>query len=112
MKRDLLIRKLQKRNAEIISSAFDENDVNLTDLTELNLIDVIVSPHYCEEEKLIINDFKKKSQYEVVPLSDRQALLVIDEETKNNRIVRVFEPPRRHYTFTPPDHSLLTNTKP
>ena len=60
----------------------DENDVNLTDLTGLNLTDIIVSPHYCEEEKPIIDKFKKKSQYKVVPLTDNQALLVLDRETK------------------------------
>ncbi len=65
-----------------IASPFDENDVNLTDLTGLNLTDVIVSPHYKDEEKTIIDDFKKKSQYEVVPLTDEQALLVVDGETK------------------------------
>lgn len=65
-----------------IASPFDENDVNLTDLTGLNLTDVIVSPHYKDEEKTIIDDFKRKSQYEVVPLTDEQALLVIDGETK------------------------------
>ncbi len=56
----------------------DENDINLVDLKGLNLIDVIISPHYCEEEETIIEDFKKKSQHEVVPLTDNQALLVID----------------------------------
>ena len=65
-----------------IASPFDKNDVNLTDLTGLNLTDVIVSPHYCEEEKSIIDEFKKKSQYKVVPLTDNQALLVLDGETK------------------------------
>lgn len=65
-----------------IASPFDENDVNLTDLTGLNLTDVIVSPHYKDEEKTIIDDFKKKSQYEVVPLTDNQALLVLDGQTK------------------------------
>ena len=65
-----------------IASPFDENDFNLTDLTGLNLTDVIVSPHYKDEEKTIIDDFKKKSQYEVVPLTNEQALLVIDGETK------------------------------
>lgn len=65
-----------------IASPFDENDINLTDLTGLNLTDVIVSPHYKDEEISIIGDFKKKSQYEVVPLTDEQALLVIDGETK------------------------------
>ena len=65
-----------------IASPFDENDVNLTDLTGLNLTDVIISPHYCEEEKPIIDKFKKKSQHKVVPLTDNQALLVLDGDTK------------------------------
>lgn len=65
-----------------IASPFDENDVNLTDLTGLNLTDVIVSPHYKDEEKTIIDDFKKRSQYEIVPLTDDQALLVLNGETK------------------------------
>ncbi len=65
-----------------IASPFDENNVNLTDLTGLNLIDVIISPHYKDEEKSIIDDFKKKSRYEVIPLTDKQALLVINREIK------------------------------
>lgn len=65
-----------------IASPFDENDVNLKDLTGLNLTNIIVSPHYKDEEKTIIDNFKKKSQHEVVPLTDEQALLVIDGETK------------------------------
>ncbi len=48
----------------------DKNDVNLTDLTGLNLTNVIVSPHYCEKEKPIIEKFRRKSQYEVIPLTD------------------------------------------
>ena len=60
----------------------DKNDVNLTDLTGLNLTDVIVSPHYCEKEKPIIEKFRRKSQYKVVPLTDNQALFVMDGETK------------------------------
>ncbi len=65
-----------------IAVPFDENDIGLTDLTGLNLTDVIVSPHYCEEEKPIIDKFSKKLQYKIVPLTDDQALLVLDGETK------------------------------
>jgi len=65
-----------------IASPFDENDVNLTDLTGLNLTDIVISPHYKDEERTIIDDFKKKSQYKVVPLTDNQALLVLDVKTK------------------------------
>ncbi|MDP3640060.1 MAG: Type 1 glutamine amidotransferase-like domain-containing protein [Nanoarchaeota archaeon] len=65
-----------------IASPFDENNVGLTDFAGLHLTDVIVSPHYSTKEKKIIDKFKKKSQYEVVPLTDNQALLVINGETK------------------------------
>ena|SRR3989338_6164675 len=65
-----------------IAGPFDENDVNLTDLTGLNLVDIVVSPHYCKKEKPTIDKLKKKSQYKVVTLTDDQALLVIDGETK------------------------------
>jgi len=65
-----------------IANPFDENDVSLTDLTGLNLTDIIVSPHYKDKEKAIIDNFKKKSQYDVVPLTDEQALLILDWETK------------------------------
>lgn len=61
-----------------IASPFDENDAHLTDLTGLSLTNVIVSPHYSQNEKPIIDKFKKKSQFEVVPLTDNQALLVVD----------------------------------
>lgn len=65
-----------------IASPFDENDVSLADLTGLHLTDVIVSPHYCEKEKPIIDSFKEKSQYEVITLTDEQALLVTDRDAK------------------------------
>ncbi len=64
-----------------IASPFDDNAVNLTGLTGLNLIDVIVSPHYCVEEKSIIDEFRKRSQYKVIPLTNKQTLLVTDGET-------------------------------
>jgi len=65
-----------------IASPFDENDISLTDLTGLNLVNVIVSPHYSEKEKSIIDKFKKSSQYKVVTLTNNQALLVKDKELK------------------------------
>lgn len=65
-----------------VASPFDENDVNLTNLTGINLTEIIVSPHYCKEEKPIIDEFKKKSQYKIVPITDDQALLVIDRKIK------------------------------
>lgn len=63
-----------------IASPGDENDVNLTDLNGLNLVDVIVSPHYCEKERKDVEKYKKKSKFPVVTLTDNQALLVIDDK--------------------------------
>jgi len=63
-----------------IAKPFDENDINLTDLTGLNLIDVVVSPHYCLEDKSIIDSFKKKNK--VIPLTDNQALLILGDKIK------------------------------
>jgi dipeptidase E len=65
-----------------IAKPFDENDVNLTNLTGLNLIDFIVSPHFCEKEEAIINNFKKESRFEIITLTDRQALLLVDGKMK------------------------------
>src|SRR3989339_786796 len=63
-----------------IAKPFDENDINLTDLTGLNLVDFVISPHYCLEDKSIIDDFKKK--YNVIPLTDNQALLILGDKIK------------------------------
>ena len=61
-----------------IAAPFDLNDSGVTDFSGLNLIDVIVSPHYSNKDKLIIEKFKSKSKFPVVPLTDSQALLIID----------------------------------
>ncbi len=65
-----------------ISSIDDENEVGLKDLTGLNIINIIISPHYCKEERETVKKFKKNSKYKVVPLTDKQALLVIDDKIK------------------------------
>lgn len=65
-----------------LASPFDENEFGLTDLTGVGLTDVIVSPHYCEEEKPIIDKFKETSKHEIVTLTDNQALLVLDGKNK------------------------------
>ena len=59
-----------------IAAPFDENDIGLRDLSGLNLVDVLVSPHYSDKDKRIIEDFRKKSRIEVVPITDNQALFV------------------------------------
>ena len=63
-----------------IATPFDENEFGIKDLTGLNLTDVIVTPHYCEKEKLIIDKFQKKTKTKVIRITDNQALMVIDEK--------------------------------
>lgn len=61
-----------------LAAPFDPNDVGITDFRGLNLTDVIVSPHYKESDKKIIEEFRKKLHYKIIPLTDNQALLVLD----------------------------------
>lgn len=61
-----------------IAGPFDENDVGLQSMAGLGLTEKIVSPHYQRKEKQIIEDFKSKLPYEIVPLCDGQAYLEAD----------------------------------
>ncbi|MBU3897143.1 MAG: Type 1 glutamine amidotransferase-like domain-containing protein [Nanoarchaeota archaeon] len=63
-----------------ISIPFDSNDVKMTDFTGLNLTDIVISPHYKEAEKEIIEEFRKKLKYKIIPLTDNQALLILNNE--------------------------------
>ncbi len=65
-----------------IASPFDKNDVGLKDLSALNLTDIIVSPHYVDEEKKIIDEFRKKYSNKIMPLTNEQALLIEGDKIK------------------------------
>lgn len=57
----------------------DPNDVNIEDLTGLKLVKYIVTPHYNQKEKSIVEEFKKKRKGEqVIALNDDQAIFVED----------------------------------
>lgn len=62
-----------------IAAPFDKNDIGLKDTTGLHLTDKVTSPHYKDEEKNIIDEFKKKLPYPVIPLTDNQALEETDD---------------------------------
>ena len=66
-----------------VASPADENDAGLEDMTGLGLTDKVIYPHYQDKEKDVLEEFKDKLPYPVVPLSDSQAL----EEVKGNSIV-------------------------
>jgi peptidase E len=61
---------------------WDKNDIGIKDLAGLNLTTEIISPHYIEEEKEIIDKFREETNKKVTPLRDDQALLIIDDEVK------------------------------
>ncbi len=65
-----------------IGETGDENDVGLKDVRGLHFIDVILTPHYVESEKKFIEEYRKKSKYKLITLTDKQAFLVIDNKTK------------------------------
>ncbi len=65
-----------------IASPFDENDINLKNLTGLKLTNIIISPHFDEKDKKIIKDFEKRNKCKVFRLTDNQALLIKDGKKK------------------------------
>lgn len=65
-----------------IASPYDPNDVKLKDWTGLGLTDIIVSPHYTDNDKEVVKKFKKEEKYKVIPLTDNQALFISDKEKK------------------------------
>jgi dipeptidase E len=65
-----------------IASPADENDVNITDFRGLALVDFVVSPHYSKEEARFVQEYQKKSKLRVVPITDTQAVLVVDGKSR------------------------------
>ena len=66
-----------------VSSLGDKNKFGVKDFTGLALVDVAISPHANEkDEQAKIAAFQKKVDYKVLPLTDSQALLVLNETQK------------------------------
>ncbi|MCX6785187.1 MAG: Type 1 glutamine amidotransferase-like domain-containing protein, partial [Candidatus Komeilibacteria bacterium] len=59
-----------------VSGPWDENDVNLSDTTGMNIVNFAVIPHYQTKEHAIVENLKNKASYEIVPLTDNQAILI------------------------------------
>jgi dipeptidase E len=58
----------------------DENEIGLTDLSGLGFTDIAIYPHFWDEEKEEVDQFKKKAGYPVIEITDDQAVY-IDGET-------------------------------
>jgi peptidase E len=66
----------------ITAQGFDENDVGLDDFTGLKLTNKVIIPHAEHKGKGKIEDLKKKVKHGTVPLTDNQALLINNSETR------------------------------
>ena len=62
--------------------AEDENRVGLKDFKGLGLVDFYVSPHYIPEHEAILNENKNSVSYPIYALTDSQAILINDRDTR------------------------------
>ncbi len=65
-----------------IAKLGDKNECGVTNFTGLGYIDSSISPHYNDDEHKKVEDFKKKANYPILPLTDNQALLILDKKTE------------------------------
>lgn len=61
-----------------VSSPWDENDVHLSDTIGLRVVDFAVVPHYQKKDEAIVEQLKKQADYEIMGLTDQQAVLVMN----------------------------------
>lgn len=65
-----------------IKDLYMDNDIGIKDFRGLNITNITVIPHYTEEAKEKIQQIKEDTEYEIITLTDNQALLIIDEDIK------------------------------
>lgn len=65
-----------------IAAPFDPNDIGLQDTTGLKIIDKVITPHYQNKEKQIIDEWKRGHAYKIIRLNDGQAFEVSDRQEK------------------------------
>lgn len=63
-------------------ATWDKNVVGLKDLTGLNLVPFVISPHFTEAERKVLEEKSKETDYSVWAITDKQAVLVDDEKVK------------------------------
>ena len=54
----------------------DRNRVGITDFTALNLVPFLITAHFEEKYRLIVDQAAKKTEYPIVALTDTQAIMV------------------------------------
>ena len=69
----------------------DENSVGLTDMTGMNFVDMVISPHYKEADESAIVEFEKRIGKTVTRLRDGEVILVKDDNGETNcELIRNF----------------------
>ena len=61
---------------------YDENVVNISDFTGLNIVDEIINPHHESKDEENTKRYEEKLHHKILRLNDNQALLIIDNEKK------------------------------
>lgn len=61
---------------------WDENVVNLKDLSGLNLVPFAVSPHFIEEDLPLLKEKSKTVSYPIIAINDTQAVMIVGNQYK------------------------------
>lgn len=60
----------------------DKNEIDLKDVKGFNFTNIAIFPHFHEELRSEVEEFKNRVDYQVVELTDEQALLIKDDNVK------------------------------
>jgi dipeptidase E len=63
-----------------VSAPWDDNDIDLDDTAGLNIVDFAVIPHFQRKDIEIIQELRDQANYEILELTDNQAVLVKNGE--------------------------------
>ncbi len=63
-----------------IGDTADSNEADLTDTAGLDIVPFAVSPHYTDQDRLAVDQFENEIAYDVIRLTDEQAVMVKGEE--------------------------------
>lgn len=58
----------------------DKNEIGLEDLVGFNFVNIAIFPHFHEELRSEVNEFRKKVDYKVIELTNDQAVFVKDDK--------------------------------
>ncbi len=61
-------------------SSWDRNIVGLKDFSGLGLVPFVVSPHFAESDRQVLENNMKEVNYPIIALTDKQAVIVFDDK--------------------------------